>query len=137
MVVSSRPPDDAVKLDVLTRLPSDSRIAFEIDAVSPLRNASKIRNFFTEASIETVLSCGGGGAAIVRAGVCCKLEVDLMRPVVPVEGFEACPLEAWCASEVGAGFGKEVEEPSFDESSSSFPSLPRRSLERADDLLRL
>jgi hypothetical protein len=80
---------------MLNRLPSaESRIAFEIDAVSPLRNASKIRNFFTEASIDTVLSCGGGaGGAIVRDGVC-KFELDLIKPAVPVDGFGACPLDA-------------------------------------------
>jgi hypothetical protein len=61
MLVSSRAPDapDPVALEVLTLLPSVSRIAFDIDAVSPLRRASKIRNFLTDCSIDTVLSAGG------------------------------------------------------------------------------
>lgn len=75
---------------------------------------------------------------MVRDGVC-RLELDLIKPAVPVEGFEACPLEAWCAIDAGdaVAIGRLVDDPSFDDSSSSFPSLPRRSLARADDFERL
>jgi hypothetical protein len=140
MVVPSSPADGPFTLEVLTRVPSDSRIAFDIDAVSPLRKASNIRNFFTDASIDTGFSCGGGavGAVIVRCGVG-RLELDLIKPAVPVEGLDACPLEAWWARVAGVAvvIGNEVDDPSFDDSSSSLPSLPRRNLARADDLERL
>jgi hypothetical protein len=87
MLVSSNPPVDPapVELEVLTRVRSVSRIAFEIDAVSPLLNASNIRNFRTDCSIETVFSCAGIADIGVLGGW--RLEVDLINPAVPVDGF--------------------------------------------------
>ena len=65
--MSSSPGDDPgpAALEGLTPLPSVSRMAFEIDAVSPLLRASNIRNFLTDCSIDTVFSCAGGGIVLV------------------------------------------------------------------------
>ena len=91
MVVSSSPP---AELDMLNLLPSVSRMAFEMEAVSPLRRASKILNFRTDCSMERVLSAAGGGMLLGTW----TLEVDRINPAVPVEGFEAWPLDGWCES---------------------------------------
>ena len=56
LVSSSCPNAGPAALELLVLLPSDSLIAFEMDAVSPFLNASNMRNFLTDCSIDTVLS---------------------------------------------------------------------------------
>jgi hypothetical protein len=48
---------EVAELDVLILWPSDSRIALDIAAVSPFLSASNMRNFLTDCSIDTHLSC--------------------------------------------------------------------------------
>ena len=66
-------------------------MAFEIDAVSPLRNASNIRNFLTEDSIVGTFSAGGATAVAGREDWI--FEVDRINPDVPVDGLWECPRE--------------------------------------------
>jgi hypothetical protein len=63
-----------------------SRIALEIDAVSPLRNASTILNFFTDCSRVAPFSCTGlvrdgaaEGVLLRLPGDVASLEPDWLR----------------------------------------------------------
>ncbi len=124
---------------MLIRLLSISLIALDIDTVSPLLNASNIRNFRTDCSIDKVLSCAGGA---IDLGTC-WFDVDLISPAVPVENFELWLPRGWwwwCDTDAGVGDGAVVGEdangPSSTALSSSLPSF-LRSRESADDLPRL
>ena len=89
MLVSSNPIDDPepASLELLILLPCDSLIDREIDAVSPFLNASNTRNFLTDCSIETPLSCGSGGTGTAFGDVICDAD---RIPAVPVDGLEEC-----------------------------------------------
>lgn len=132
MVVSSSPPP--AELETLNLLPSVSRMAFEIDAVSPLRRASNILNFLTDCSMDSVLSADGGGGGMLL-GIC-TLEIDRINPAVPVEGLEAWPLDG-CFDSPPAEGALRYEEESLSESVAPSLVLSRFNLEKAEDLLRL
>jgi len=69
-----------------------------------------------------------------------RLELDLMRPAVPVDILGAWPRECWCDIVVLVGdcavVGWAANETFSDKLSSSFPSFRRKS-ESAEDLVRL
>lgn len=67
----------------------------------------------------------------------CRFEDDLINPAVPVDGFWACPLDAWRAIEAGEEVvaGRAPTDPSSELLSSSLPFFRRRR-ECAADLAR-
>lgn len=146
MLVSSNCPGavEPVALEMLNLLPSDSRIALDIAAVSPFLSASNIRNFLTDCSMDAPFSWAG---VVVEGLGLWKLvgERIFVNPAVPVDGLGPCPGPFWCGiliepEELVLCLGKVLdEESSLLWLSASRPSFRLRSLERVEreDLVRL
>ena len=95
MVVSSRAPAWVDNDEVLARGPFSevSRIALEINAVSPLLKASTIRNFRTDCSREFPFSKDRFEADRAPAAEADCWDAALPKTLVPaVESLELCPL---------------------------------------------